>query len=86
LKEIQRGWPQLASRAGAVSSSLKSLQQQQQRSGFGLRGDMASSWKRMEYYMDQAEAAVSAKDADAAKENVENAEREIAILEKFLGR
>ena len=76
----------LASRAGAVSSSLESLQQQQQRSGFNLRGDISSSWKRMEHYMDQVEAALAAKDPDAAKENMESAEREITTLEKFLGR
>jgi eukaryotic-like serine/threonine-protein kinase len=86
LKELQRGWPMLASRAGAVSSSLQGLQQQQQRSGFGLRGDIAASWKRMEHYMDQVEASLAAKDPEAAKENMENAEREVTALEKFLGR
>jgi eukaryotic-like serine/threonine-protein kinase len=86
LKEIRKAWPMLASRAGAVSSSLQNLQQQQQRSGLGLRGDITASWKRMEHYMDQMEAALAAKDVEAAKENMENAEREVAVLEKFLGR
>ena len=86
LKEVQKNWRMLASRAGAVSSSLQNLQQQQQRSGFGLRGDIAASWKRMEYDMDQLEAAISAKDPEAAKEHMENAEGEITNLEKFLGR
>jgi serine/threonine-protein kinase len=86
LREIQKNWRMLASRAGAVSGSLQNLQQQQQRSGMGLRGDIAASWKRMEYDMDQLEAAISAKDPEAAKEHMENAEREITNLEKFLGR
>jgi serine/threonine-protein kinase len=86
LREVQKSWPMLASRAGAVASSLQNLQQQQQRSGFGLRGDIAASWKRMEHYMDQLEAAISSKDPEAAKENMENADREITALEKFLGR
>ena len=86
LKELQKSWPMLASRAGAVSSSLQNLQREQQRQGFGLRGDIAASWKRMEQYMDQVDAAISAKDPDAAKEEMESAEREIAALEKFLGR
>ena len=76
----------LASRAGAVSGSLQSLQEEQKRAGFGLRGDIAASWKRMEHYMDQVEAALSAKDPEAAKENMESADREITALEKFLGR
>ena len=86
LRETQRAWPMLASRAGAVSTSLQNLQQAQQRSGLGLRGDISASWKRMEHYMDQAEAAIAAKDPDLAKEHMESAEREIQTLEKFLGR
>ena len=86
LRETQKAWPMLASRAGAISSSLQNLQQAQQRSGLGLRGDISASWKRMEYYMDQAEAAISAKDPALAKENMENADREIQTLENFLGR
>jgi serine/threonine-protein kinase len=86
LRETQKAWPMLASRAGAISSSLQNLQQAQQRSGLGLRGDISASWKRMEYYMDQAEAAISAKDPALAKEHMDNADREIQTLEKFLGR
>lgn len=86
LRETQKAWPMLASRAGAISSSLQNLQNEQKRSGLGLRGDISASWKRMEYYMDQAEAAISAKDPALAKENMESAEREIQTLEKFLGR
>ena len=85
-KELQKDWPMLASRAGAASSSLQNLQQEQRRSGFGLRGDITASWKRMEHYMDQVEAALAAKDPDAAREHMENAEREVSTLEKFLGR
>ncbi len=86
LKELQKSWPMLASRAGAASTSLQGLQQEQKRSGFGLRGDITASWKRMEHYMDQADAALAAKDPDAARESMENAEREVTALEKFLGR
>jgi hypothetical protein len=86
LRETQKAWPMLASRAGAISSTLQNLQNEQKRSGLGLRGDISASWKRMEHYMDQADAAISAKDPDLAKENMESADREISTLEKFLGR
>jgi serine/threonine-protein kinase len=86
LRETQKAWPMLASRAGAISSTLQNLQNEQKRSGLGLRGDISASWKRMEYYMDQAEAAISAKDPAMAKEHMDSAEREIQTLEKFLGR
>jgi serine/threonine-protein kinase len=86
LREVQKSWPGISSRAGAVSSTLQNLQREQQRSGFGLRGDISASWKRMEHYMDQVDAAIAARDPDAAKENMEDAERELQTLEKFLGR
>lgn len=86
LREIQRTWPKLASRAAAVATSLQNLQRAQQRQGFGLRGDISASWKRMEHSMDQADAAIAEKDATAAGDHLEDAEREIEILEKFLGR
>ncbi len=86
LRETQKAWPMLASRAGAISTTLQNLQNEQKRSGLGLRGDISASWKRMEYYMDQAEAAISAKDPALAKENMDSADREIQTLEKFLGR
>ena len=76
----------VASRAAAVRTSLENLQNQQQRSGLSLRGDISASWKRMEHYMDETEAAFSAKDADAVKENMDSVERELGTLEKFLGR
>ncbi len=86
LRELQKNWPMLDSRAAAVDSSLQTLQQQQARSGLGLRGDISASWRRMQTYMRQTEDALASKDADAAKENMDNVERELGVLEKFLGR
>ena len=40
----------------------------------------------MQTYMRLTEAALESKDLDAAKENMDNVERELAVLEKFLGR
>lgn len=86
LKELQKNWPMLDSRAAAVDGSLQTLQQQQARSGLGLRGDISASWRRMQTYMRQTDAALASKDPDAAKENMDNVERELGVLEKFLGR
>ncbi|MCC6859261.1 MAG: serine/threonine protein kinase [Bryobacterales bacterium] len=85
LTEIRKSWPMLASRAGAVSSGLRDLVRQQQASGLGLRGDITASWKRMRYFMNQLDSSLASKDAEAAKQNMEGAERELQILEKFLG-
>ena len=76
----------LGARANAVRGSLQNLEQQQRTQGVGLRTDIAASWKRMEYLMDQAEAALKRQDPAAAKRNLDLAERETDKLETFLGR
>ncbi|MGC8793875.1 MAG: protein kinase domain-containing protein [Bryobacteraceae bacterium] len=86
LQQLQDHMVRLASRAGAVHSSLENLQRQQAAMGLGLRGDVAAAWKRMEYYMDQAEAALNKGDAAAAQRHLDAAERELDRLETFLGR
>ena len=86
LQQLQERMVMLASRAGAVRSSLETLQRQQAAMGLNLRGDILASWKRMEHYMDQAEAALNRGEVAAAQRHLEAAEREIDRLENFLGR
>ena len=57
----------LAARANAVRGSLQNLEQQQRGMGLGLRGDISSSWKRMEFLLDEAEAALKRQDPAAAR-------------------
>ncbi|MGA2328683.1 MAG: protein kinase [Bryobacteraceae bacterium] len=76
----------LAARANAVRGTLQNLEQQQRSTGVGLRIDISASWKRMEFLLDEAEAALKRQDLAAAKRNLDNAERETDKLEQFLGR
>ncbi|HOK45771.1 MAG TPA: protein kinase [Bryobacteraceae bacterium] len=76
----------LGTRANAVIASLKNLQQQQQQMGVGLRGDITTAWKRMEFLLDESEAALKRQDLAATNKYLDQAEREIDKLEKFLGR
>jgi serine/threonine-protein kinase len=76
----------LAARSNAVRGTLQNLEQQQRSMGVGLRGDISASWKRMEFLLDEAEAALKRQDLAAAKRNLDNAERETDKLEQFLGR
>ncbi len=76
----------VAARADALRSSLKNLEDQQRRSGLSLRTDIATSWKRMDYFLDEAEAALKARDLPGAKRAVTLAEREADKLDQFLGR
>jgi len=85
LKEVRHEYALIGVRARTVQTGLDSLRRQQARSGLGLRADMAAAEQRMEHYLDEADAAVKSGDAQAAKENIEAAEREVSKLETFLG-
>lgn len=86
LSELRERLMLLGARVNAAQASLNRLKQEQARMGLGLRGDIAAAAQRMEYYMDEAEAAIKRGDAAAAKKHLDNADRETARLEKFLGR
>jgi serine/threonine-protein kinase len=86
LGELRERLMLLGARVNAVQASLNRLKQEQARMGLGLRGDIAAAAQRMEYYMDEAEAALKRGDAAAAKRHLDNADRETTRLEKFLGR
>ncbi|MCX8008057.1 MAG: hypothetical protein N3B11_08160, partial [Coriobacteriia bacterium] len=86
LEELREQLMLLGTRVNAAQASLNRLKQEQARMGLGLRGDIASAAQRMEFYMDEAEAAIKRGDAAAAKRHLDNAERETSRLEKFLGR
>ena len=72
-------------RGATVSQSLDTLRQQQQASGYGLRGDIASSQERMKAYLAKGNAALQASDLVNAKKYFDLADGEISKLEKFLG-
>ncbi len=86
LGELREKLMLLGARVNAAQSSLNRLKQEQARMGLGLRGDIAAAAQRMEFYMDEAESAIKRGDAAAAKKHLENADRETARIEKFLGR
>jgi hypothetical protein len=46
---------------------------------------MAASAERMDYLMNEADAALQRGDAAAGQRNLDLAEKEVAKLEKFLG-
>jgi serine/threonine-protein kinase len=86
LDELRDRLGALAPRANAIRSSLQTMERQQQAAGYGLRGDISASWKRMESQLDQAEAALNAGNADRAQKYLDQAEQEVEKLDQFLGR
>ena len=86
LEKLHDDLNMLATRVGAVNTSLDNLQRSQAAQGFGLRGDIVASRKRMELLMDQTENNINRGNAPAAKKSLAAAEAEVEKLEAFLGR
>jgi hypothetical protein len=84
LHELQERLILMATRIGAVNSGLDVLIREQARSGLSLRGDMTAARQRMEFRMDQAEAALQSGDPDAAKKQLDFAQTDLEKLERFL--
>src|ERR1700693_3010306 len=85
LKEAEAQEDQLGGRAASISQSLDNLKRRQSAQGYGLRGDVVSAEQRMQSYMSKAQAALQRQDGPTAKKYFEQADQEIAFLEKFLG-
>jgi hypothetical protein len=86
LEAAENRFTDLSARAGAVDGSLNSLRQQQEASGYGLRGDMAAADNRLQSYLRAADQDLRSSNATSANKNLTRAEAELATLEKFLGR
>jgi hypothetical protein len=86
LDVVRESLIMLGARAGAVKSSIERLRSQQAAQGVSLRGDMAASLDRMEFFLGEAEASLNNSDAQRAERNISLADREVTKLEKFLGR
>lgn len=86
LRELREQLMLMATRVGAVRSSIATLRRSQEASGLGLRGDIAAGEQRLTYYLDEAEAALAERDVESAKNCLSQAERQLRTLEKFLGR
>jgi hypothetical protein len=76
----------LATRVGSLKPSLDTLRREQAAAGLSLRGDIIQAWQRIEYFMDEADEALKAGDPDGVKKNLDQAERQVEVVEKFLGR
>jgi hypothetical protein len=76
----------LSARSNAASRTLKTLEASQRASGLGLRGDISAAWDRTNDSLDEAKAAIQGSDVAGAKRALDNAERDLDRLDKFLGR
>jgi serine/threonine protein kinase len=86
LNELRQEYNQVAIRVGAAKSGLRGLQQQMQRQGVDMRGDMLEAESRMDYLMQESMGSMRAGDAGSARTSLQMAERSLETIEKFLGR
>jgi len=73
-------------RADAVYSSLNRLRQQQAADGLEVRQDIAAAASRLGGYLQAADRALQSRSLDAARKNMEHADRELSTLETFFGK
>lgn len=85
LEEARQKFNGLAVRASSAKASVRSLQEQQRASGFGMRRDILEAVTRFDYLMKEASDSLVARNGAAAKASLETAERNLQIVEKFLG-
>lgn len=76
----------LDARADSTRSGIQAIRSQQQAQGFDLRGDIVSALNRLNNDLSEASNAISQNDLTSAEQYMDRADRELATLEKFLGR
>ena len=86
MNELRQEYNQVAIRVGAAKSGLRALQQQMQRQGVDMRGDMLEAESRMDYLMQESMGSLRSGDVDSARTSLQMAERSLEMIEKFLGR
>lgn len=86
MAQLQERMVQLGARADAVNNSISQLRSQQQAQGLDLRNDMAAADSRLRSYMRAANQDIQSSRIASAAKNMDKAEAELSILEKFLGK
>lgn len=86
LKDAEKQFDQVSSRAAAISDGLDTLRRAQAAQGYGLRGDIATAEQLMKTDLGRAQDALQQQDGAKAKEYLDKAEIQASIIERFQGR
>jgi serine/threonine-protein kinase len=86
LKDSERQFDQLTSRAAAISDGLDTLRRAQAAQGYGLRGDIATAEQLLKTDIARAQDALQQQDGAKAKEFLDKAEVQASLIERFQGR
>jgi hypothetical protein len=86
LRQLRRRFLQLEGRRDAVFGTIALLAQQQRAAGAGLRRDIVLARQTAEFQLRDAAEALGAQSSEEASQALDQAERQIEILERFVGR
>jgi serine/threonine-protein kinase len=85
MKELRDRINRISVRAAAAQSGVRSIEQAQERQGFGLRGDIKAATIRLDLLLQEARTSLQNGDVDGARRNLQYAEGTLSTVEKFLG-
>jgi len=86
VEQVQERIIQLGARSDAVDRAISQLRRQQEADGLSLRTDMEAADSKMRSYMQAANQDMQSSRVASASRNLDKAESEVQVLEKFLGR
>jgi serine/threonine-protein kinase len=84
LQKVRESLVQVSARASAVHGTLENVERRQAASGLGMRRDWVQARSLMDSFLQGANDALAAGDAEGAKDFLEKGERQLEILEKAL--
>jgi hypothetical protein len=86
LRQLRERMMLQATRLSSSKEAIENMRRTQARSGLGMRQDVVNALNRAEFFMDESEDAMKAGDPAEMRKALDSAERQIEILERFLGR
>ncbi|HEU5340118.1 serine/threonine-protein kinase [Edaphobacter sp.] len=86
MDQLQERMTRLSARASTVDESLSQIRSQQAAQGLGLRNDMATADNLMRSYLRAANRDMQSSRLASAGSNMDKAEAQLEVLEKFLGK
>jgi serine/threonine-protein kinase len=86
IDKVQENLMQLHARADAVKNSVNSLRRQQAADGLEISPEISGAASRLDNYLQAADRASQSSDLTAARRYMDNAERQLTLLEAKFGR
>ena len=86
IDKVQESLMQLHARADAIRGNINNLRRQQAADGLEISPEIAATAGRLDNYLQAADRATQNNDLSAARRYMENAERQLGVLEAKFGR